>query len=102
MPGDVYKRQLVDTAVIARAPVRLLVAGMGDALATWFEARTVIEAHRPNQLHGATTNTAGALARDVYKRQPLTLGPGSYEAPTLELGPGELDWLDGEDERMAQ
>jgi glycerol dehydrogenase len=54
---------LVDTAVIARAPVRLLVAGMGDALATWFEARTVIEAHRPNQLHGATTNTAGALAR---------------------------------------
>ena len=35
-------------------------------------------------------------------RPPLTLGPGSYEAPTLELGPGELDWLDGEDERMAQ
>jgi glycerol dehydrogenase len=54
---------LVDTAVIARAPVRLLVAGMGDALATWFEARTVIEAHRPNQLHGAATMTAGALAR---------------------------------------
>ncbi len=54
---------LVDTTVIARAPVRLLVAGMGDALATWFEARTVIEAHRANQLHGATTMTAGALAR---------------------------------------
>ena len=54
---------LVDTAVVARAPVRLLVAGMGDALATWFEARTVIEAHAPNQLHGATTMTAGALAR---------------------------------------
>jgi glycerol dehydrogenase len=54
---------LVDTTVIAQAPVRLLVAGMGDALATWFEARTVIEAHRPNQLHGATTMTAGALAR---------------------------------------
>jgi glycerol dehydrogenase len=29
---------LVDTAVIARSPVRLLVAGMGDALATLFEA----------------------------------------------------------------
>lgn len=29
---------LVDTEIIARAPVRLLVAGMGDALATWFEA----------------------------------------------------------------
>ena len=29
---------LVDTRVIAEAPVRFLVAGMGDALATWFEA----------------------------------------------------------------
>ncbi|SHJ39616.1 glycerol dehydrogenase [Dethiosulfatibacter aminovorans DSM 17477] len=29
---------LVDTAIICRAPVRLLVSGMGDALATYFEA----------------------------------------------------------------
>lgn len=29
---------LVDTQVIADAPVRFLVSGMGDALATWFEA----------------------------------------------------------------
>lgn len=29
---------LVDTGVVARAPVRFLVAGMGDAFATWFEA----------------------------------------------------------------
>ena len=31
---------LVDTQVIAQAPPRLLAAGMGDALATWFEAKT--------------------------------------------------------------
>lgn len=54
---------LVDTAVIAKAPRRHLVAGMGDALATWYEARTVIEARSPNQVHGGTTLTAGALAR---------------------------------------
>ena len=30
---------LVDTAIVANAPVRLLGAGMGDALATYFEAR---------------------------------------------------------------
>ena len=30
---------LIDTTVIANAPVRFLVAGMGDALATFFEAR---------------------------------------------------------------
>lgn len=30
---------LVDTSVIAKAPTRFLVSGMGDALSTWFEAR---------------------------------------------------------------
>ena len=29
---------LVDSAVIAQAPVRFLLSGIGDALATWFEA----------------------------------------------------------------
>lgn len=31
---------LVDTGIIAHSPVRLLVSGMGDALATFFEARS--------------------------------------------------------------
>lgn len=53
---------LVDTSVVASAPRRFLVSGMGDALATWYEARTVIEARSPNQLGGATTMAAGALA----------------------------------------
>jgi glycerol dehydrogenase len=57
---------LVDTAVIASAPARYLVSGLGDALATWFEARTVIEAYQPNQLGGATTQAGGALARLCY------------------------------------
>lgn len=30
---------LVDTAIIAKAPARFLVSGMGDALSTYFEAR---------------------------------------------------------------
>lgn len=54
---------LVDTALVAAAPRRYLVSGMGDALATWFEARTVIEAHGLNQVGGAPTLSAGALAR---------------------------------------
>ncbi|EFC78798.1 glycerol dehydrogenase [Parafrankia sp. EUN1f] len=53
---------LVDTTAIAAAPARLLVAGIGDAIATWYEARTVREARRANQLHGAQTASAGALA----------------------------------------
>ena len=31
---------LIDTTVIAKAPVRFLVSGMGDALSTYFEARS--------------------------------------------------------------
>ena len=58
---------LVDTSVIARAPRRHLVSGMGDALATWFEARTVIEACQPNQVHGGTTISARALALLCYE-----------------------------------
>jgi glycerol dehydrogenase len=54
---------LVDTTAVAQAPARLLVAGMGDALATWFEARTVVDARRANQLHGGVTATAAALAK---------------------------------------
>ena len=34
---------LVDTAVIAKAPVRFLIAGIGDAIVTKFEAEQVLE-----------------------------------------------------------
>ena len=58
---------LVDTRVIACAPPRLLVAGMGDALATLFEARTAVAAHRKNMRGGGSTTTALALAELCYR-----------------------------------
>ena len=58
---------LVDTAIIARAPARFLVAGMGDALATWFEADTVNRAAKANQVGGSSTIAAMALAELCYK-----------------------------------
>ena len=73
---------LVDTSLVARAPVRFLVAGMGDALATWFEARTVIEARQPNQLHGGTTLAAAALAR-LCHHTLLADGPAACRAVTV-------------------
>ncbi len=76
-PGGVFERLifyprnpdlvLVDTTLVANAPRRLLVSGMGDALATWFEARSVIEARAANQVHGGTTLTAQALALLCYR-----------------------------------
>ncbi|WP_147163337.1 glycerol dehydrogenase [Pararhodospirillum oryzae] len=59
---------LVDTGVIARAPVRTLVAGMGDALSTFWEADTCARSGRTNPLTGsqAPLRTALALARLCY------------------------------------
>jgi glycerol dehydrogenase len=53
---------VVDTRIVAEAPVRYLVAGMGDAIATWYEARTCIEnpAGR-NMLAARPTLTAAAI-----------------------------------------
>jgi glycerol dehydrogenase len=53
--------------VIAGSPVRLLVAGMGDALATWFEAKACAESGAKNMRGGASTRTALALAELCYK-----------------------------------
>ncbi|SJM54546.1 Glycerol dehydrogenase [Actinomycetales bacterium JB111] len=54
---------LVDTQLVANAPVRLLVAGIGDALATWPEARAVARARATTMAGGAATMSAQALAR---------------------------------------
>ena len=58
---------LMDTAIIAKAPTRLIVAGMGDALATYFEARAC---HASNAivLTGAyPSDTALTLAELCYE-----------------------------------
>lgn len=57
---------LADTYVIAQGPPRLLVAGMGDALATWFEAKTCVDGRVKNMRGGASTRSALALARLCY------------------------------------
>jgi glycerol dehydrogenase len=54
---------LVDTEIIVKAPVRSLVAGMGDALATWFEADACYHSNALNNSGGHITETAMALAR---------------------------------------
>jgi glycerol dehydrogenase len=57
---------LVDSQVIAEAPTRYFVAGMGDALATWFEAFTCTKSCAKNLAGGVTTAAALTLARLCY------------------------------------
>lgn len=67
---------LVDTQVIANAPVRFFVAGMGDALATYFEGRSCKRSKATNMVGGQLTNAGLALARLCYD----TLRSDGYQA----------------------
>lgn len=57
---------LLDTALIAAAPARLLVSGMGDALATYFEARATQSSNGATCAGGKVTKAAMALAELCY------------------------------------
>jgi glycerol dehydrogenase len=57
---------LVDMNVISHSPARFLVAGMGDALATWFEARSCERTKSPNECGGLALLTGMNLARLCY------------------------------------
>lgn len=57
---------VVDTNVVAAAPLRMTVAGMGDALATYFEARSCAAAHGANEHGGAPGHLALVAARACY------------------------------------
>ena len=54
---------LIDTNVIAHSPVRLLVSGIADALATWVEARAVIEAQGKTMVGDTPTIASEAISR---------------------------------------
>jgi glycerol dehydrogenase len=58
---------LVDTQVIANAPIRYFKAGIGDAYATWFEAEASYASRAVTCSGGAPTLTAMAMARLCYE-----------------------------------
>ncbi|AXK46489.1 glycerol dehydrogenase [Brachybacterium saurashtrense] len=53
---------LIDTQVVAEAPVRFLAAGIGDALATWLEARATRRGTASAMAGGRPTLAGTALA----------------------------------------
>lgn len=67
---------LVDTRIIANAPVRFLVSGMGDALATWFEAKSCSDTQSQNECGGLSTLTGLDLAKLCYDTL-LRYGPSA-------------------------
>ena len=74
---------LVDTQIVANAPARLLAAGIGDALATYVEARACYEANAIPMAGGTITKAAISLAelcqKTLFEDGPVHLifGDGS-------------------------
>ncbi|MEN4042735.1 MAG: glycerol dehydrogenase [Anaerolineaceae bacterium] len=58
---------LVDTRIVAEAPARFLVAGMGDALATWFEAEACQRKYAGNMTGSVGSYTVYTLAHFCYE-----------------------------------
>lgn len=58
---------IVDTAIVAGAPARLLAAGMGDALATWFEARACYHSGAKTMAGERPSSTALQLAKLCFE-----------------------------------
>jgi glycerol dehydrogenase len=83
---------LVDTQVIAQAPPRLLAAGMGDALATWFEAKTCVAGSVRNMRGGGSTVSALALAELCY-RTLLADGAAALQAVSTQVVTPALERL---------
>ena len=59
----------IDTRIVAEAPVRFLVSGIGDAMATWYEARTCLDNPGARTVLGArptlATSALGKLCADT-------------------------------------
>jgi len=70
---------LVDTSVIAEAPMRFLISGMGDALATWFEARSCDRTQSASECGGYSTMAGLNLAKLCYDTL-LMYGPAGKVA----------------------
>ena len=57
---------IVDSKIVAEAPTRFFVAGMGDALSTWFEAQTCFKSGARNFSGSLATAAALTIARLAY------------------------------------
>jgi glycerol dehydrogenase len=77
----------VDTAVIAKSPVRLLVAGMGDALATYFETAMSVRTATPSVQTRALATRVSRLCLDIlldYGVQAKAEAEAGVPGPGLE------------------
>ena len=74
---------LMDTEVIAKSPVRLTVSGMGDAMATYFEARACYRSGAATCAGGKVGVAALGIAKLCYD---TLISEGVKARPAIENG----------------
>ena len=70
----------VDTRVVAEAPARYLVSGMGDAMATWYEARTCLRSSHGRSFVGARPTLAATAIGEICASTLYSYGLAAAEA----------------------
>lgn len=71
---------MVDTEIVAKAPPRYLVAGMGDAMATWYEARACHTNPAGITPYGARPTLAGVSLSETCANILYDYGVAALEA----------------------
>lgn len=82
---------LVDTGVIAGASERYLVAGMGDAMATWYEARACMATPDGVTVFGGRPTLAGGAIARLCVDTLFAHGPAAAEAVRLSSVTPDLE-----------
>ncbi len=57
---------LIDSDIVAKSPLRMTVAGIGDALATYIEVRACMESDSPSCLGSKISTLAAGIAKLCY------------------------------------
>ncbi|MGD9616386.1 MAG: glycerol dehydrogenase [Alphaproteobacteria bacterium] len=71
---------VVDTRIVADAPLRYLISGMGDAMATWYEARTCLDNPSARNVLAARPTLAAAALGELCAKTLYTEGVAAAEA----------------------
>jgi glycerol dehydrogenase len=82
---------IVDTEIIASAGERYLVAGMGDALATWYEARVCLNNPKALTPLGARPTLASWAIAEVCARTLFEYGKSASQAVTANVCDDSLE-----------
>lgn len=82
---------VVDTDVIANAGERYLVAGMGDAMATWYEADTCLHNPTARNTLGALPTLASVAIGEICARTLFDFGEAAAESVRAKQNSLALD-----------